>query len=450
MKSRFHLGAASIGLLACLGLAAHGSAALRVPADYGSIEDAMLAATSGDTVLVAPGIYHERNIALKSGVTLAGETGDPANVIIDGQYLGRLLHAYQQTDVVVRGLTLRNGFSGYEKGGGFNFVSTDLEMESCVVEYCTAYDHGGGGYMLFCSGELREVSFIGNATQLGSYHGGGAYIEGSDILFEDGVFEGNSSEEYGGGLYSYNYSPSRLVNVRFSGNSAHRGGGMRCSVSSAQLEDVLFLDNYTTGTGEGGGLFCGPGCEPVLDGCVFVGNTAALGAGMICRDNGNAQVVDCVFFDNHADTYGGGVGAFTATPSLEGVTLAYNSAGSAGGNAYFASTSSWVTRTIIAFAASGGGVHSNNSYPLLTCSDVFGNTGGDYSGSVPNQTGLVGNISEDPMFCDGAGGNFQLDELSPCSPANNSCGALMGARGVGCGVTATEATTWGALKALYR
>jgi len=58
------------------------------------------------------------------------------------------------------------------------------------------------------------------------------------------------------------------------------------------------------------------------------------------------------------------------------------------------------------------------------------------------------NISEDPMFCDPGGGNFELDASSPC--LTGPCGQ-MGTFGVGCyGPVATDAASWGKLKAMYR
>lgn len=54
---------------------------LHVPADYSTIKQALAAAQSAETVLVAPGIYHEQ-FSIPSGVTLEGT--NPATTIIDG------------------------------------------------------------------------------------------------------------------------------------------------------------------------------------------------------------------------------------------------------------------------------------------------------------------------------------------------------------------------------
>jgi hypothetical protein len=71
---------------------------------------------------------------------------------------------------------------------------------------------------------------------------------------------------------------------------------------------------------------------------------------------------------------------------------------------------------------------------------------------IEDQTGLNGNFSADPLFCNE--GDFTLRSDSPCLPGNHPDGAdcgQIGARGQGCEApTAVEPVTWGKLKAAYR
>jgi hypothetical protein len=69
---------------------------------------------------------------------------------------------------------------------------------------------------------------------------------------------------------------------------------------------------------------------------------------------------------------------------------------------------------------------------VLTCCDVYGNAGGDWVGYIADQAGINGNFSADPLFCDTANGDLHIFNASPCAPANNSCGVLIGALDVGC------------------
>jgi hypothetical protein len=84
----------------------------------------------------------------------------------------------------------------------------------------------------------------------------------------------------------------------------------------------------------------------------------------------------------------------------------------------------------------------------LRCNDVWGNTGGDYSGVPP--TGILYSISSDPLFCDLAGLDVHLNDPSLCAKAHNLYCGLIGALDVGCtGSVRTLPATWGSIKAMY-
>jgi hypothetical protein len=89
------------------------------------------------------------------------------------------------------------------------------------------------------------------------------------------------------------------------------------------------------------------------------------------------------------------------------------------------------------------------SSPTLICCDLYGNEGGNWIGCIADQYGVNGNMSEDPLFCDPDNEDFTLREDSPCAPANSGGCGLIGAVPVGCGATALEPTTWGAIKASF-
>jgi hypothetical protein len=72
---------------------------------------------------------------------------------------------------------------------------------------------------------------------------------------------------------------------------------------------------------------------------------------------------------------------------------------------------------------------------ILTCTDLYGNAGGDYVESIEDQYGINGNISEDPLFCDPDCGDLHLHSDSPCAWANNPECGYIDAHPVGCGVT---------------
>jgi hypothetical protein len=69
----------------------------------------------------------------------------------------------------------------------------------------------------------------------------------------------------------------------------------------------------------------------------------------------------------------------------------------------------------------------------ISCTNIYGNHGGDWVGVIATQANANGNFSSNPLFCDTTAGDFHLQSNSPCAPANNSCGVLIGALPVACG-----------------
>ncbi|MBN1671120.1 MAG: right-handed parallel beta-helix repeat-containing protein, partial [Kiritimatiellae bacterium] len=85
------------------------AATLVVPDDHATIQAAVNAAAAGDTVYIRPGVYSEV-ITVSGSVTLAGS--QPSTTVIDGGGTGTVVHATGATNVVIRGLTIRNGHHG--------------------------------------------------------------------------------------------------------------------------------------------------------------------------------------------------------------------------------------------------------------------------------------------------------------------------------------------------
>jgi|GEM_PF-3722948 len=64
--------------------------------------------------------------------------------------------------------------------------------------------------------------------------------------------------------------------------------------------------------------------------------------------------------------------------------------------------------------------------------DVWGDTVGTWLSGIPIELDTNVVFSENPKFCDPAGGNYHIDETSPCAPGNQYCGFLVGAYDVSC------------------
>jgi hypothetical protein len=142
-----------------------------------------------------------------------------------------------------------------------------------------------------------------------------------------------------------------------------------------------------------------------------------------------------------------------SSPILTGCTFSGNGADYFGGGMYCESGSPTLAECIIAFSTDGGAVYcGSGGAATLACCDVFGNAGGDWFGCIADQYGVNGNFSEDPLFCGDLNPDepYTLHASSPCAPENNPECGLIGAWEVGCGLTPVQATSWGAVKAMYR
>jgi len=120
----------------------------------------------------------------------------------------------------------------------------------------------------------------------------------------------------------------------------------------------------------------------------------------------------------------------------------------------------YLTNCIV--ANSSGPPIYRSSYPSpeewrisISCTDIYGNRGGDWVGPTASCNGKNGNFSGCPSFCAADLGDFDLCDGSPCLPGNHPTGyncGLIGAwdAGCSCGPSKTEPSTWGAIKAMFK
>ena len=367
---------------------------IHVPADQPTIQAGLMAATEGDTVLVAPNTYTE-NIFWPptNGIKLMSENG-PGNTIIDGSNTSTVIYMYGgtiDTTTVIDGFTLQNGTA--DAGGGIICVNVSLKLENLVI----ANNEGGGCDFTNSSAVVRDSEIsnnngIGikckensNITVTGSIvennNGTGIYFDSSTGNVSDCEITDNSAEEYGGGIYCYNYSSPTLTNVMISGNSASDGGGIYCYSSSPSLVDVTLSNN--SASSYGGGIYCW---------------------------ESSPSLVDVTISDNSASYYGGGIYSKYSSPSLENVTISNNSASSKGGGMYCYNLSnptlSNVTITGNSASNGGGGMYCSESNPTLSNVTITGNSAASGGGifclvSSPSLENVT--ISDNSASDDGGG-----------------------------------------------
>lgn len=270
--------------------------------------------------------------------------------------------------------------------------------------------------------------------------------EGAATRIEGLGFRGGYLADADGGALLLAASDARVVNCRFSGNTAREGGAVFVAGGAPVFTDCVFVGN--TGGNAGGGLGVGAGAQVTLTGCHFGANGADYGGGLMV-DASSVALARCVFFDNSAGVRGGAVYAGDHTQlTLSGCTLGYNDGVTGAGLSLATMSALTLTQSIVAHSPVGEAIELRfGSTATLACCDLFGNAGGDWTGGIAAQLGASGNISLDPEFCgDAADGDLTLAAGSPC--AAPACGA-MGAEAVGCTGRSVGAMNFSTLKQLY-
>jgi hypothetical protein len=258
-----------------------------------------------------------------------------------------------------------------------------------------------------------DCTFSSNAV-------GAISISRDGVTFNRCRFEDNHNDYNGGAIYFYN-STGEIYNCSFIGNSSmYRGGAVCLGDATCEIDSCYFEGNTAD---EGGAVACSRQCDWLtISNSTLVGNSATRNGGCIATVTDNycgarIEISHCTLSDN-------------ATESSDGATIYMRSSLSHLEEAN-------ITNTIIAFSSSGSVFDwDEKRVPLtISCSNIYGNAGGDWVGRLAEFAGTNGNFSEDPLFCDREGGLFALNGLSPCLPGNHPDGSdcgLIGASGSEC------------------
>jgi len=256
------------------------------------------------------------------------------------------------------------------------------------------------------------------------------------------------------------YSSPAIRNCIFLSNQAFWGAACYCNGPDVVISGCTFTANtVNASSGDCGGgaiLFAGTMVSLVVDSCTFTDNSAPLGGAIYCMyHEARADIRNSVFYHNSASVSGGALLVGNLDANLTGCTFVANSAPEGSGSGIEAWTSIVIDRCIVAYGSGGCGYLLSDGDPILSvsCTDIYGNEGGDWVGPLAAALGQDGNLSAAPLFCNYGVGPYdpRLCSGSPClagnHPAGYNCG-LIGALGQGCtcGPTKTAPTTWGQIK----
>jgi hypothetical protein len=271
--------------------------------------------------------------------------------------------------------------------------------------------------------------FAGDITNEQS--GGGIWCESISVTISNCVLTRNYSNQKGGAAFQ-----GTLNNCIITNNQAFISGGGACL---ANLNNCTVSSNkLIQGTGGGGAAF------GVLSNCLIIWNFApGYGGGTYY-----SAVNNCVVSNNAAEWGGGvsfgpvknslissnsarlaGYGGGAYSNLLVNCVLKNNLANSGGGGTYYCIL---LNSTVVSNTAGqwGGGVYGNGA---LTNCIVYHNSAPktpdypndtscslSYCDAMPLATNGVGNITNEPIFVDLAGGDLHLQSNSPCINAGNN------------------------------
>ncbi len=351
---------------------------IHVPADQPTIQAAIDAAASGDTVLVSDGTYKE-NINFKGKAITVTSVNGPATTTIDGGGITSVVifNTGEGAGSVLNGFTITHGNASPLEGGGIA-VSSSPTITNNVITANTG-SNGGGGIGIAFAAPLVQGNTISNNAQgsaSGGIGGGGISIRGES-------------------------SGTRIIGNIISNNTWPSGGG---GIALFAAGGPLIQNNVITGNSggsDGGGLIMFNNASPQIIGNVFSHNTASSGGGLfwlIPQSSPGILLLNNTITNNSA-TQGSAIFAsgFTSEASLQNNVII----GQTGVDAVFCDNFSSTT-------------------PGFTANDVFVASAVPYGGICSDQTGVKGNISTDPLLVDAAVDNFHLLSASPAIDAGNN------------------------------
>jgi outer membrane protein assembly factor BamB len=266
---------------------------LTVPVPYSTIQGAIDAATTGDTVIISPGIYEGTgnvNITIPSDKILTVRNVDPNNP-----------WAVSSTIIYCGGSAM-----------GFSILSSSI-LEGLTITDGNS-EMGGGLSVGNCSPVIRNCVIINNTSSLG----GGIKFSGTlgSPIISGCIISDNHAESYGGGVYvasnSSSYSPT-IIDCTIIGNtSAQKGGGIYISGAPLKISRSVIAGNISSS--EGGGIDVYSGTLDI-NSSFIVGNSSNTNGGGVYI-GGSMIASGCTFAANKAAGTGGGVYMAVSSPSI--------------------------------------------------------------------------------------------------------------------------------------
>lgn len=389
-----------------------------VPSAYSTIQNALSAALSGDTIILSPGTYSgsgNSNLSLSNKPVTIRSTNpaDPdivASTIIDGfdSSAGScpvFNNVSSKSTLTIDGITIANCYDNV--GGAFEIMDSNLILRNCVFADCIAWENGGIIRAYHSNIKMESCKVIRSVAQ---GRGGVIYAENKSFveLFNCDFTDNWSMAGGGGALYIYDSNLTSVIGCKFTGNTALgagsnlRGGAIYIERAVLKNDNLVirnsdFTDNFASGYG---GAIYSRNQPLVIKHSNFTANISQQSGGGVSFDS-NLTLVNSVLAGNVSSAYGAAVDCQNASQNSTVVrNCTFADLPYSRGGAYFIRTCSKnisVTNSIFWNTTSRPFFFSYYQNLIFSYNNV-------QNGQFPTKNG-VGNISIAPMFVQSGGWN---------------------------------------------
>lgn len=228
-------------------------AVLRVPQDYTTIQSAIGAANSGDTIEIGPGLCNENVMISKPRLTLKGNIGDYANplnatlntVVNSNSGLGIFIN--QAGNITVDSIVItganRDYFTSYG-GAIYVYLSDDAVINNNIITANRAAVGAG-----VCSSKSKRITISNNIFMGNDGHWGGAIFAGNTdyspefkVTIRDNKIIDNLAWESGAGITVSKADVSICRNLIYH-NVSDWYGGLNAQYSHGEIKNNVIIKN---------------------------------------------------------------------------------------------------------------------------------------------------------------------------------------------------------------
>jgi len=404
---------------------------INVPTDYSTIQAALTAAGTSDTVLVQPGTYTENIFWPETNGIKLISAGDSSNTIIDGGGVSSVIYMNPQsatidTTTLIQGFKITNGGNeNISSGGGLLIKNAGMNIVECSIDDNISNEKGGGIYVEQSNLNIYRSNITSNRSVFQNEYyngGGGIHIACSSVKFIGVAVNNNRAENYkaGGGIFCSEGEPPdqcdsylTIINSSVSNNyAAENAGGLYIDQTNIIFTNVDI--NGNTAAEYAGGLYLHGlyGSRSIqFNGITNIrNNNAKRGAGVVTH--GSSLIGNINIINNTATETGGGIRAQGQDVVIRHAKIIGNTAAN-GGSINVAGMYDYgvtIDSTVIASNISVGGSTinaSNNDDSIDISNSVIVNNNSSNAGILNTSGNGDINISNSTLYNNSSQGMYK-------------------------------------------